>query len=139
MPASLPALLHARKVQRRADAVGYDWPDLAGPFAKLREELAELEEASARVGAPAPETEPDPEVHEAILERVRTVVPELAGARVLGARVGLRPVAPAVSLVAAERGGRLVVTNHGHGGAGVTLSWGCAEEVARLVAEADPG
>ena len=65
------------------------------------------------------DTEPDPEVHEAILERVRTVVPELAGARVLGARVGLRPVAPAVSLVAAERGGRLVVTNHGHGGAGV--------------------
>lgn len=79
------------------------------------------------------DTEPDPDVHAALVERVRTVVPELAGARVLGARVGLRPVAPAVSLSASERGGRLVVTNHGHGGAGVTLSWGCAEEVLALV------
>ena len=31
VPESLPALLQARKVQRRAAAVGYDWPDLAGP------------------------------------------------------------------------------------------------------------
>lgn len=80
------------------------------------------------------DTEPDPQVHEAIVERVRAVVPELAGALVLGSRVGLRPVAAAVSLAPSERDGRLVVTNHGHGGAGVTLSWGCAEEVVRLVA-----
>ena len=31
VPESLPALLLARKVQRRAAAVGYDWPDLDGP------------------------------------------------------------------------------------------------------------
>ena len=79
------------------------------------------------------DTEPDPDVHAAILQRVRAAVPELADVEVLGARVGLRPVAPAVSLGAAERRGRLVVTNHGHGGAGVTLSWGCAEEVVRQV------
>ena len=36
VPASLPALLQARKVQRRAAAVGFDWPDLAGPLAKVR-------------------------------------------------------------------------------------------------------
>ncbi len=42
VPASLPALLLARKVQRRAAAVGYDWPDLDGPAAKVREELDEL-------------------------------------------------------------------------------------------------
>ena len=80
------------------------------------------------------DTEPDPAVHEAIVRRVRSAVPELARARVLGSRVGLRPVAAAVSLAASEPAGRRVVTNHGHGGAGVTLSWGCAEEVVRLVA-----
>jgi D-amino-acid oxidase len=79
------------------------------------------------------DTEPDPAVHDAIVRRVRAAVPELAGARVLGARVGLRPVAAAVSLTASDAGGRRIVTNHGHGGAGVTLSWGCAEEVVRLV------
>jgi MazG family protein len=65
VPDALPALLQARKVQRRAATVGYDWPDLAGPLAKLREELDELESAIARAGVPPPETEPDPEtVHE---------------------------------------------------------------------------
>jgi MazG family protein len=59
VPGSLPALLHARKLQRRAAAVGYDWPDLAGPMAKVREELAELDDAVAVAGVPAPETEPD--------------------------------------------------------------------------------
>ena len=39
VPEALPALLQARKVQRRAAAVGYDWPDLSGPLAKVREEL----------------------------------------------------------------------------------------------------
>lgn len=84
------------------------------------------------------DTVPDPSVHEAIVRRVRSAVPELAQARVLGSRVGLRPVAAAVSLTASEVGGRRVVTNHGHGGAGVTLSWGCAEEVVRLVAGDTP-
>ena len=43
-----------------------------------------------------------PQVHEAILRRVREVVPELAGVQVLGARVGLRPVAPEVRLAASD-------------------------------------
>lgn len=81
------------------------------------------------------DTEPDPQVHDAIVRRVREAVPALATARVIGPRVGLRPVAPEVSLTASDIGGRVVVTNHGHGGAGVTLSWGCAEEVVRLVGE----
>jgi MazG family protein len=59
VPGSLPALLHARKVQRRAAAAGYDWPDLGGPLAKVREELGELEEALASTGGTTPETEPD--------------------------------------------------------------------------------
>src|SRR5262245_31767264 len=74
VPESLPALLQARKVQRRAAAVGYDWPDLDGPLAKLREELGELEEAFARAGAPAPETEPDAGVQHEVGDLLFTVV-----------------------------------------------------------------
>src|SRR5687768_11523570 len=43
VPENLPALLQARKLQRRAVAAGFDWPDLEGPLAKAREELDELE------------------------------------------------------------------------------------------------
>ncbi|WP_036830184.1 NAD(P)/FAD-dependent oxidoreductase [Phycicoccus jejuensis] len=79
--------------------------------------------------------EPDPQEHEQIVERCRRAVPALRDAEVLGARVGLRPVAPAVDLRVHDLGGRPVVTNVGHGGAGVTLSWGCAEEVTGLVGD----
>jgi nucleoside triphosphate diphosphatase len=42
VPVTLPALLQARKVQRRAAAVGFEYPDLDGAFADLEDELAEL-------------------------------------------------------------------------------------------------
>lgn len=42
----LPALLRAEKLQKRAARVGFDWPDPAGPRAKIDEELAEAESAS---------------------------------------------------------------------------------------------
>jgi len=42
VPDALPALLHARKVQRRAAAVGFEYPDLAGALADLEDELGEL-------------------------------------------------------------------------------------------------
>jgi MazG family protein len=42
VPEALPALLHARKVQRRAAAVGFDYPNTAGALADLEDELAEL-------------------------------------------------------------------------------------------------
>lgn len=74
VPESLPALLHARKVQRRAAAVGYDWPDLEGPLAKLREELGELGEAVDGAGVPAPETEPDQAVFHEVGDLLFTVV-----------------------------------------------------------------
>jgi XTP/dITP diphosphohydrolase/tetrapyrrole methylase family protein/MazG family protein/ATP diphosphatase len=74
VPASLPGLLQARKVQRRAAAVGYDWPDLRGPLEKLREELHELDAAVAAKGVPAPETEPDPAVAGEIGDLLFTVV-----------------------------------------------------------------
>ena len=45
VPASLPALSRGTKLSKRAARVGFDWPDDKGVFAKVREELAEVEEA----------------------------------------------------------------------------------------------
>ncbi|WP_306316620.1 MULTISPECIES: FAD-dependent oxidoreductase [unclassified Streptomyces] len=77
--------------------------------------------------------EPDPATAEEIVKRCARVRQEIAGARILDHRVGLRPARPAVRI---ERevtdNGRVLVHNYGHGGAGVTVAWGCAEEAARL-------
>jgi ATP diphosphatase len=43
LPATLPDLLMAYRLQERAAGVGFDWPDVRGPIAKVREELAEVE------------------------------------------------------------------------------------------------
>jgi ATP diphosphatase len=47
VPVTLPALTRAIKLQNKAAKVGFDWPSLAPVFAKLNEEIAELEEAIA--------------------------------------------------------------------------------------------
>jgi D-amino-acid oxidase len=76
---------------------------------------------------------PDPATAEAIVARCTDLVPALAGAPVLDTVAGLRPARPTVRL---ERGtladGTPVVHDYGHGGSGVTLAWGCADEVADL-------
>ena len=74
VPDGLPALARARKVQRRAAAAGYDWPDLDGPLAKVREELGELMAELQRAGAPKPESEPDERVSAEIGDVLFTVV-----------------------------------------------------------------
>jgi XTP/dITP diphosphohydrolase/tetrapyrrole methylase family protein/MazG family protein/ATP diphosphatase len=74
VPETLPALLQARKLQRRAVAAGFDWPDLAGPLAKVREELGELEREVARAGEPSPETEADRAVAQEVGDLLFTVV-----------------------------------------------------------------
>ncbi|XUL92557.1 FAD-dependent oxidoreductase [Streptomyces galilaeus] len=77
---------------------------------------------------------PDPATAEAIIARCAAVRPEIAEARVLEHRVGLRPTRPAVRLERQVlRDGRVLVHNYGHGGAGITVAWGCAEEAAELV------
>jgi D-amino-acid oxidase len=78
---------------------------------------------------------PDPDTAKLILERATELVPALARARVLGHRVGLRPARPSVRLEAEQKDGTRIVHCYGHGGAGVTLSWGCADDVAALVRE----
>ncbi len=80
-------------------------------------------------------TEPDPATAEAIVARCARFRPEIAKARILGHRVGLRPARAAGVRLEAERlpGGGVVVHNYGHGGAGVTVAWGCAEAAAALV------
>ncbi|WDF71203.1 nucleoside triphosphate pyrophosphohydrolase [Novosphingobium sp. KACC 22771] len=43
---ALPALMRAEKLQKRAARVGFDWPDVSGPVAKVVEEIEELAEAT---------------------------------------------------------------------------------------------
>jgi D-amino-acid oxidase len=78
-------------------------------------------------------TTPDPAVEAAVLERARALVPALHDAAVLSRAVGLRPGRPTVRLERTDVDGRPVVCCYGHGGAGVTLSWGCATDVAALL------
>jgi D-amino-acid oxidase len=68
-----------------------------------------------------------------MLARARALEPRLRGARLLAGRVGLRPGRPAVRLEVEDRPTGRVVHCYGHGGAGVTLSWGCADDVAAAV------
>jgi D-amino-acid oxidase len=82
----------------------------------------------------AEDVTPDPATAEAILARCIALEPRLREAAVLEHKVGLRPGRPAVRLESEQpAAGHLLIHNYGHGGAGVTLSWGCAEEVARLI------
>lgn len=81
-------------------------------------------------------TTPDPSTAAAILRRCTAIEPRLAEAEILEHKVGLRPGRPAVRLEGEQRPDGLVIHNYGHGGAGVTLSWGCAEDVVRLVSDA---
>lgn len=53
----LPALLRAYKIQSKAAKVGFDWPDANGPWAKIQEELAELQEALTQNDQQASENE----------------------------------------------------------------------------------
>ncbi len=76
---------------------------------------------------------PDPEHTRQILARCVALEPRLAGARVRSVAVGLRPARPSLRLEAETRSAGLVVHNYGHGGAGVTLSWGSAEAVLALL------
>ena len=83
-------------------------------------------------------TDPYPAVAERIRADGAAIDPRLRDAQVITHRVGLRPVRPSVRLAAGRAAGHgepAVVHNYGHGGAGVSPSWGCAREAAGLVTE----
>ena len=81
---------------------------------------------------------PSDETTAAILERARTLEPRLRDAEVLDVRAGLRPGRDAVRLEIERTGSSTIIHNYGHGGAGYTLAWGCADEVATLARSAIP-
>jgi MazG family protein len=88
LPDALPSLLYARKAQRRARAVGFEYPDVEAALADLDDEVRELKEAIEEAGGePTPETEPDAHVFEELgdvlfaavnVSRRLNVDPELA-------------------------------------------------------------
>jgi D-amino-acid oxidase len=71
----------------------------------------------------------------AIIERCREIVPALRGASVIEDLVGLRPGRPTVRVEEDHSQGASarILHNYGHGGSGITISWGCAYEVTELL------
>lgn len=83
------------------------------------------------------DTTPDTGLTQRILDRCRRAEPRLRGADIIDTWVGLRPGRPSVRVESEMIGSARCVHNYGHGGSGVSLSWGCAREAASL-AVADP-
>ena len=75
------------------------------------------------------------EDEEEILEKCRSLWPELDKTKIVGRAVGLRPSRREVRLEVEHFNGKKIIHNYGPGGAGVTLSWGCADEVLSKLAE----
>ncbi|GAB1813914.1 FAD-dependent oxidoreductase [Mycobacterium sp. MUNTM1] len=78
------------------------------------------------------DTAADPDLTERILRRCRAVEPRLNDAEVIEVITGLRPDRPSVRVQAEPLGRARCIHNYGHGGNGVTLSWGCARDVVSL-------
>ena len=77
--------------------------------------------------------EPRPFIAERIVAHCAAIDPRLRGVTILGHRVGLRPSRPAVRLESEPFGSGVLWHNYGHGGAGISLAWGCAAVIAAAV------
>ena len=78
---------------------------------------------------------PTKEDSDFILEKCSQLIPELKDVEVIEELVGLRPGRSSVRLDKEIVSDRPLIHNYGHGGSGVTLSWGCADDVVRLANE----
>lgn len=76
---------------------------------------------------------PDQQTAGQILRRCAAIEPRLRDARVRELRVGLRPTRAAIRVEETPSDQGRLFHNYGHGGAGVSLSWGCAEDIAARV------
>ena len=74
LPADLPSLHRAFRLQDRAAGVGFDWPDAHGPAAKVDEELAEVRAELARGAEPSPYGVPDERLEEELGDLLFAVV-----------------------------------------------------------------
>ncbi len=115
---TLPSLLMAYRLQERAASVGFDWPGVEGPLAKVREELEEIEsELSARPTASIPGSDPNTPAPEASAQLSEEIGDLLFAAVNLARKAGVQPGAAldaanrkfrerfeAVERLAAERG-----------------------------------
>ena len=72
---------------------------------------------------------------EYILKKCSEILPDLADIEIIEELVGLRPGRTSVRLDKEIISGRPLIHNYGHGGSGVTLSWGCADSVVELANE----
>ncbi len=82
-------------------------------------------------------TDEDPATTEQILRKAKQLDPTLECQEILESLIGLRPARQEVRVELENCSGRCpVIHNYGHGGAGYTLSWGCADEVATLASKA---
>lgn len=79
------------------------------------------------------DTTAEPEVTQRILRRCRRIEPRLNESDVIEVITGLRPDRPSVRVEAEALGRARCIHNYGHSSNGVTLSWGCAQDVLSLV------
>jgi MazG family protein len=93
LPPQLPDLLAAYRLQERAASIGFDWPDAAGPLAKVREEMAEVERELETHG---------PGVHGVASDALTTEIGDLLFAVVnLARKAGVHP-GPALDRASAK-------------------------------------
>lgn len=96
---TLPPLLMATRLQERAASVGFDWPDVAGPLGKVREELTEVEdELRDRLNSAPADQEPDPNAYgRGPSDELRNEIGDLLFAVVNLARKAGVPAGPALA------------------------------------------